>query len=435
MALLVQEADLQVADRVGVDVELQAVAFEHERPRDDGCFTAVRTVERDEPVEALDEPVDAAAVRVLGVGRVVVRLAEVVLPEFLAAADHAVADVGGDHVAPLVAAYSYVGRLGVPLPVESVAADGNLGFERTGAEAALFQAQHRARLGPVAVVVEVAHREGEVGVGGIGVLHRLGEVEVGAHRVLGGRVEEVRVLHSEPARRQRTVVHPPRQRVAERVLGAQVEVLLLRQRRKRLGHAQVLVLRHHGTALRHAAGRVEDAGAVVGHVDLPLVVVVGAALGAGPERQDDVAPPRPVVAVGRGVEVEAAPLVVREVLPALVGRRLRVPERIAEAAHHVRDHDVAVAVDLAAPLIGPVEMDAVGRGVDGEVVLFPRVVDADDAVVAFDDGEVLAEGALDVVDHALGAPRRVDGELRVARVGEEGLVDEDVLAGAELEGG
>ena len=128
----------------------------------------------------------------------------------------------------------------------------------------------------------------------------------------------------------------------------------------------------------------EDAGAVVGHVDLPLVVVVRAALGAGPERQDDVAPPRPVVAVGRGVEVEAAPLVVREVLPALVGRRLRVPERIAEAAHHVGDHDVAVAVDLAAPLVGPVEVDAVGRGVDGEVVLFPRVVDADDAVVAFE---------------------------------------------------
>ena len=285
----------------------------------------VPTVERDEPVEALDEPVDAAAVRVLGVGRVVVRLAEVVLPDFLAAADHSVGDVGGDHVAPLVAADAHVGRLGVALPVESIPADGDLGFERAGAEAALFEAQHRARLRAVAVVVEVAHREGEVGVRGVGVLHRLGEVEVGAHRVLGGRVEEVRVLHAEPARRQRTVVHPPRQRVAERVLGAQVEVLLLRQRLERLGRAQVLVFGDDGTALCCASGRVEDAGTVVGPVDLPLVVVVGAALGAGSERQDDVAPPRPVVAVGRGVEIEAAPLVVREVLPALVGRRLADP--------------------------------------------------------------------------------------------------------------
>ncbi|MXW01231.1 MAG: hypothetical protein F4X59_15100 [Holophagales bacterium] len=88
-----------------------------------------------------------------------------------------------------------------------------------------------------------------------------------------------------------------------------------------------------------------------------------------------------------------------------------------------------MAVDLAAPLVGPVEVNAVGRGVDGEVVLFPRVVDADDAVVAGGDGEVLAERALDVVDDALGAAWRVDGEGGVAGGGEEGVVDEEVFAG------
>ena len=318
-----------------------------------------------------------------------------------------------------MAADADVGGRRVALPVEAVAAHGKLRFERAGTEAALLQAQHGARLRSVAVVVEVAHREGHVGVRRVGVLHRLGEVEVHTHRVLGGRVEQVRILHAEAARRQRAVVRPPGQRIAERILGAEIEILLLREGRERQGRAQVLVLRDHRTALRHAAGRVEDAGAVVGHVDLPLVVVVGAALGAGPEGQDDVAPPRPVVAVGRGVEVDAAPLVVREVLPPLVGLALRVPERVAEAAHHVGDDDVAVPVDLAAPLVGPVEVDPVGRGVDHEMVLLHRVVDADDAVVALDDGQVLAEGALDVVDHAFGAARRVDDELRVASYGEE----------------
>ena len=82
------------------------------------------------------------------------------------------------------------------------------------------------------------------------------------------------------------------------------------------------------------------------------------------------------------------------------------------------------------PLVGPVEVDAVGRRVDGEVVVLHRVVDADDAVVALDDRQVLAEGALDVVDDAFGALRRVDDELRVAGGGEDGAVDEEVLAGA-----
>ena len=109
---------------------------------------------------------------------------------------------------------------------------------------------------------------------------------------------------------------------------------------------------------------------------------------------------------------------------------MRIQERVAEATHHVGDDDVAVAVDLAASLVRPVEVDAVGRGVDGEMVLFPRVVDADDAVVAGGDGQVLAERTLDVVDHPLGPPRRVDGELRVAHIGEEGVVDEEMLAGA-----
>src|SRR5690606_14637596 len=107
-----------------------------------------------------------------------------------------------------------------------------------------------------------------------------------------------------------------------------------------------------------------------------LVVVESAGLRPRAERQHRRGVALPLEAVRRREQVNAAALVIAEVLPALGRGCLRIPERVAEAADVLRDDDVAAPVDDAPPEIRVLEMDAVERRVDGEVIVFHGVVDA-----------------------------------------------------------
>src|SRR5262245_24928461 len=93
MAGLVLDTHLGETHGAGVDVQLEVSPGKGERTRHDRAEPVIRRVRRDETIETLHRPVHAAPVAHTLRRGVVFDIAEEVLPDFVAATDHAFGNV------------------------------------------------------------------------------------------------------------------------------------------------------------------------------------------------------------------------------------------------------------------------------------------------------------------------------------------------------
>src|SRR4030095_4254577 len=115
-------------------------------------------------------------------------------------------------------------------------------------------------------------------------------------------------------------------------------------------------------------------------------------------------------------------------LPALLWRGIRVDE---DHAHGCRlwNHDVLRTVRWYVLVHARrFEMDAIFGDLDCQVVLLRAVIETDQAILILHNVQVLAERALNVVDHTFGQGRRVDLKEYILRLLDETLIHEKMLA-------
>src|SRR5690606_20247243 len=137
-SVTLQEPDLHETRGVGVDVQDQPVAGEGERPAVKHALGLIRCARGHKAIRPVHGPENAAALRLLPIGRMILLGVVGVHPDLVAATHHALRHVGLVDVPALHQTDVEPDRARIAFPVDAVAAGHELGLDRTRAAAVLL---------------------------------------------------------------------------------------------------------------------------------------------------------------------------------------------------------------------------------------------------------------------------------------------------------